>query len=108
MLLILNINPMYEYRRHVEEREAEFRLMSQFHIDVNGKIDQIGVMNNDSEMKLMEAANGGVPIQDQFLISMFKSMGLSDRTLLEVEHDLREQTRLSLEAKTPSKEGKDK
>ena len=74
--------------------------MSSYKVDVNGNIEQIGVISSDSEMKLMEAANGGVPIKDQFIISLFKSMGLSDRTLLEVENDMREQTRQELERRS--------
>ena len=66
--------------------------MSSFQIAADGKVEQIGLAGDgsDNDLKIMEAANG-LPIRDTFVIQMFKSLGLNDRTLIEIENDLRSQ-----------------
>ena len=53
-------------------------------IDVDGRLDQL--MAGEDKKKV--EAELGTDVKNTFVVSMFKSMGLSDKTLLMIEQDL--------------------
>ena len=62
------------------------QLMANQKIDVDGRLDQL--MAGEDKKKV--EAELGTDVKNTFVVSMFKSMGLSDKTLLMIEQDLRE------------------
>lgn len=97
VLLILGINPAEQWRQHEREKEEEFQMIARYRVNVDGDISQMGLVGKENELQIMESSNAGVPIRDTFIVSLFKSLGLSDRTILEIENDLRDQTKVELE-----------
>lgn len=62
-------------------------------IDIDGKLDQL--MAGENKEKVEKEL--GTSVENTLVVSMFKSMGLSDKTLLMIEQDLRVQKKDSKE-----------
>ena len=86
-LIILGVNPKTAYARHKREQEEEMLLIANQKIDIDGKLDQLLAGENKEKVE----KELGSSVENTFVVSMFKSMGLSDKTLLMIEQDLRVQ-----------------
>ena len=80
-MLILGVNPKTAYLRHKKETEEEMILMASQKIYIDGKLYQLMAGENKEKV---EKELGTAP-ENTFVVSMFKSMGLSDKTLLMIE-----------------------
>jgi len=92
MFLVLGINPRAYYLKAKAMKDEEMKLISQCEVDVNGSIeDQLMQYARGPGSEGMSGDGPGEDgtFKEVFLIQMFKSMGLSDKTLLMVEQDLR-------------------
>ena len=89
-MLLLGVNPRTIYRRHIKQKEEEMALMAQTQISLDGSVEEqiTGAIN---EAASLFADDPSKTVQDVFLIQMFRSMGLSDKTILVIEQDLRNQ-----------------
>ena len=64
--------------------------MASLPIDPNGRLlEQMGVFGYEDDQGVKRTIKGGA--KDMFIINMFKSMGLSDETMIMIERDLRRQ-----------------
>ena len=80
--LVLRVNPVEEWRYHKSQINAELNLMAQQDIDVDGSITQLVQLPQNQESRTKSF--------DLFR-SVSKGLGLSERTLLTIERDLRQQ-----------------
>ena len=72
-------------------------------IDIDGKLDQLVAGENKEKVE----KELGSKVEDTLVVSVFKSMGMSDKTMLMIEQDLRDQKE-SKEVLRDLKTGKDK
>ena len=79
--LVLKMNPFEEWRYHKSQINAELNLMAQQDIDVNGPITQLAALPDLNESKSKSFS---------LFTAVSKGLGLSDRTLLAIERDLRQ------------------
>lgn len=61
--------------------------MANQRIDIDGKLDQLVAGENKEKVE----KELGTKVEDTLVVSVFKSMGMSDKTMLMIEQDLRDQ-----------------
>ena len=70
-------------------------LLSRTKINVDGTIEQIGFLTSRTDLEAKEAQNQDAkalskPMGDTLYYQFLRSMGLSDKSMLAIEKDLRE------------------
>ena len=84
-MAILGVNPRAIYLRHKQQEEEMAALYSQ-----SGVLDGSSMSGALKEAEIFFAEDPTKKVQDVFVMQMFKSMGLSDKTIMVIEADLRE------------------
>ena len=76
--------------------------MASSKIDLDGSIEQIAMLDESDQNKDEKNCDQCTVIREHLVMQVFQSLGLSDRTLLAIENDLRDQqsrTKAALELK---------
>ena len=89
-MAILGVNPRAVYKRHLRQKEEELELLANTSLNLNGPVEE-QITGAIKEVESFFSDDPSKTVQDVFLIQMFRSMGLSDQTILVIEQDLRNQ-----------------
>ena len=89
-MAILGVNPRAVYRRHLAQKEEELTLLANTQLRLDGPVEE-QITGAIKEAENFFSYDPSQTVQDVFLIQMFRSMGLSDKTILVIEQDLRNQ-----------------
>ena len=88
-LAILGVNPRAIYLRHKKQEEDMANIANQPIFFEEEMKDQVVDLLKDAD--ILPQGEPNKKVQDVFLMQMFKSMGLSDKTIMVIEQDLRSQ-----------------
>ena len=94
-VLVLNVNLREWYKTHHKQKKEELDLLSRTKINVDGTIEQIGFLTSKTDLETKEAQSADAkalskPMGDTLYYQFLRALGLSDKSMLLIEKDLRE------------------